>query len=104
METNRRAAVHNPDSIGIEAGKVTSLEEADTVEVLVDLGSLPPQTHVDVDYVIGSESFKTRVKKGTTIGQFREALSYSRKSKQIVGIASEGTEIDKDDSVEDWLQ
>jgi hypothetical protein len=28
----------------------------------------------------------------------------SHKSKQIVGIASEGTEIDKDDPVEDWLQ
>jgi hypothetical protein len=88
----------------IETGKVTTLEEADSVEVLVDSGLLPLQTHIDVDYTIGSQSFKTLVKTGTTIGQFREAVSYSHKSKTIVGIASQDAAIDKDDAAEDWLQ
>jgi hypothetical protein len=65
----------------IETGKVTSLEEADMVEVLAECGNAPTQTHVDVNYTVGSETFKTRVKNGTTIAEFREALSYSHKGK-----------------------
>jgi hypothetical protein len=87
----------------IEAGKVSSLEEGDAVEILVDSGAPPTQTHVDIRYMIGTETFSTRVKKGTTIEELRGTISYAHKGKQIVGIAMEGTEIDKADPVDGWL-
>jgi hypothetical protein len=88
----------------IESGKATSLEEADRVEILFDNGSRPPQTHVDVDYVIGTERFKIRVKKGTTVEQFQESLTYMYKNRQMVGIASEDVQTSAEYSLEDWLQ
>jgi hypothetical protein len=88
----------------VEAGKGMTLEEMDMVEVLVDDGRPKTQTHVDVKYTVGSETFSTRVKNGTTIAQFGEALSYSHQGKQILGIAFEGVEIDQTDAVDDWLR
>jgi hypothetical protein len=56
----------------IETGKVTSLLEADTAEVIVGDGKKKAQTHVDVNYTMGDQTFKTRVKRGATIAEFRE--------------------------------
>jgi hypothetical protein len=87
----------------IETGKVTSLEEADMLEVIVDDGKAQLQTHVDVKYTVGTETFTASVRKGTTIGDFRESLAYTHRGKQIVGIAFEGVEIAKEDAVDEFL-
>jgi hypothetical protein len=39
----------------IETGRVTTLEEADFVEILVDSGAAPTVTHIDVRYKIGQK-------------------------------------------------
>jgi hypothetical protein len=90
----------------IETGKVSTLEEADFVEIIVDQGTLPsaPANQVEIDYVIGNERYKINVKKGMTIEKLREKLTYIHKGRNISGIASEGTQIAEEDSVEDWLQ
>jgi hypothetical protein len=94
---------HYRAGIIIETGKVTTHEDADMVEVIVDDGKPKTQTHVEVNYAVGNETFKTRVKKGTTIAEFRETLSYRHKGKQIVGIAFDGDEIAQEDAVDAWL-
>jgi hypothetical protein len=93
-----------------ESGKVTSLEEADSVEILVDQGLIPPQpqpksqTQVEVDYVIGTERFKIQVRKGFTVDDLQNRLAFVHKGRTIAGIASEFFQIAGEDSVEDWLQ
>jgi hypothetical protein len=87
----------------VETGKVASLKESDIVEVIVDDGKKKPQTHVDVNYTVGDQIFKTRVKRTDTIAEFRERISYAHKGKPIVGIALGVEEIAKEDAVEDWL-
>jgi hypothetical protein len=68
---------HYRGSSVIESGKVTSLEERDLVEIIVDDGTLPPAvpavSQFDVTYVLGNERFTKSVKKGTTVEQFKES-------------------------------
>jgi hypothetical protein len=87
----------------LESGKVTSLEEADTVEILVDQGSLPPATQVEVDYTIGSEHFQIQIRKGSTIEDLQQRLQFIHKNRPITGIASQGIQIASEDDVEEWL-
>jgi hypothetical protein len=87
----------------IETGKVTSLRDADLVEVIVYDGKKKPQTHVGVNYTVGDQTFKTRVKRTATIAEFRESISYAHKGKPVLGIALGGNESAQEDSVEDWF-
>jgi hypothetical protein len=87
----------------IETGHVTTLEEADFVEILVDNGAAPAQTHIEVKYKLGSETFDTRVRKDATIGDLKEALSYVHRGRQIQAVAFEGADIDQADPVDDWM-
>jgi hypothetical protein len=87
----------------IESGRVTTLEEADFVEILVDSGAAPTLTHIDVRYAIGSEVFSTRVRKDATIGDLKESLTYVHRGRQIQAIAFEGADIDQADPVDDWM-
>jgi hypothetical protein len=55
---------------------VTSLREADMVEVIVDDGKNKRQTHVDVNYTVGDQTFKTRVRRTATMAEFRESTTH----------------------------
>jgi hypothetical protein len=87
-----------------EISKVTSLEQGDLVEIIVDQGIAPQATQIEVKYVVGSEEFTTYVNRSTTIEQLTQRLAYAHKGKGIHAIASEGFTIAPEDSVEDWLQ
>jgi hypothetical protein len=88
----------------LERGKVSSLEEGDLVEIIVDQGTAPLPTQVEVEYKIGDEKFKIHVERSTTIEQLRQRLNYDHKGKRITAIASEGSPIHEDDPVGDWIQ
>jgi hypothetical protein len=45
----------------LEIGKVTTLQEGDLVEIIVDQGTAPQATQIEVEYEIGSEKFKTQL-------------------------------------------
>jgi hypothetical protein len=88
----------------IENGKVTTLEEGDLVEVVVDQGTAPQPTQIEVESMIGSERFKVYVDRTSTIEQLKQRLNYMHKGRGIRAIASEGLQIADEDPVEDWLQ
>jgi hypothetical protein len=88
----------------IESGKVTTLEEGDLVEIIVDQGTAPQPTQIEVEYMVGSEKFKTYVDRACTIEQLKQRLNFTHKGRGIRAIASEGLQIADEDPVEDWLQ
>jgi hypothetical protein len=88
----------------IESGKVTTLEEGDLVEIIVDQGLAPQPTQIEVDYEIGSERFKVYVDRTATIEQIKQRLNYIHKGRGIHAIASEGLVIADEDPVEDYMQ
>jgi hypothetical protein len=88
----------------IETGKVTTLDEADFVEIIVDQAPLPQSNQVEVDYMVGTESYKITVRRGTTVEQLRDRLNLVHKGRGITAIMSEGCQIANEDSVEEWLQ
>jgi hypothetical protein len=88
----------------IETGRVSSLEEGDLVGIVVDQGAVPLTPQIEVEYEVESQKFKIMVAKGTTIEQLRERLKYIHRGRGIYAIASEGSIIANEDSVEDWLQ
>jgi hypothetical protein len=88
----------------IEHGKVTTLEEGDLVEIIVDQGTAPQPTQIEVDYEVGSERHKIYVDRTATIEQLKQRISYIHKGRGIHAIASEGIVIADEDPVEDWLQ
>jgi hypothetical protein len=88
----------------IENGKVTTLEEGDLVEIVVDQGTAPQPTQIEVAYQIGSEKFKIYVDRTATIEQLKQRMNYMHKGRGIYAIASEGIQIADEDPVEDWLQ
>jgi hypothetical protein len=88
----------------LEIGKVSSLEEGDLVEVVVDQGAVPLPTQVEVDYEIEDKRFKIFVNRSMTIEQLKQRLNHDHKGKRITAIASEGTPINDSDPVEDWIQ
>jgi hypothetical protein len=92
----------------IESGRVSSLEEHDLVEIVVDNGSLPPAIPVvsqfDVSYMLGTERFTKPVKKGTTVEEFKESLKFIHRRSQIAAVANhEGHIIAEEDDLEAWL-
>jgi hypothetical protein len=88
----------------LEIGRVSSLETGDLVEIIVDQGTAPTVTQVEVEYQIGSEKFKIYVERTMTIEQLKQRLNYIHKGRRITAIASEGSPIHEDDPVEDWIQ
>jgi hypothetical protein len=88
----------------LEIGKVSSLEEGDLVEIVVDQGTAPQPTQVDVEYEIEDKKFKIFVEGTMTIEQLRQRLNHDHKGKGITAIASEGSPIHEADPVEDWIQ
>jgi hypothetical protein len=58
----------------IENGKVTTLEEGDLVEVVVDQGISPQPTQIEVDYQIEAERYKIYVDRTSTIEQLKQRL------------------------------
>jgi hypothetical protein len=73
----------------LEIGKITSLEEGDLVEIVVDQGTAPQVTQVEVEYQIGSEKFKIYVERSMTIQQLKQRLNYIHKGRRITATASE---------------
>jgi ribonuclease HI len=88
----------------LEVGQVSSLEEGDLVEIVVDQGTAPSPTHVEVEYEMESRKFKILVERSTTIEQLKQRLNHEHKGKRIMAIASEGLTIADEDPVEDWIQ
>jgi hypothetical protein len=88
----------------LEIGQVSSLEEGDLVEIIVDQGSAPLPTQVEVEYEIESKRFTICVDRSMTIEQLRKRLNYEHKGKRITAIASEGNPIHEEDPVEEWIQ
>jgi nucleoside 2-deoxyribosyltransferase len=88
----------------LEINKVTTLEDGDLVEIIVDQGKAPQATQVEVEYMIGSEKHTIYVNRSTTIEQLTQRLNFEHKGKGVHAIASEGLVIAPEDSVEDWIQ
>jgi hypothetical protein len=88
----------------LEIGKVTTLEEGDLVEIIVDQGTAPQVTQIEVEYELESKKFKIYVDRSCTIEQLKQRINYLHKGRGIHAIASEGLPIADEDPVEDWLQ
>jgi hypothetical protein len=88
----------------LEIGQVSSLEKGDLVEIVVDQGTAPSPTQVEVEYKIESKKYRILVERSMTIEQLRQRLNHEHKGKRITGIASEGNPIAEEDPVEDWIQ
>jgi hypothetical protein len=73
------------------------------VEVIVGDGKKRNQSHVDVNYVIGDQAFKTRVRRTLTMSELRETISYMHKGRPIAGLSYEGVDIAGEDLVEDLV-
>jgi hypothetical protein len=85
----------------LEISKVSTLEEGDLVEVIVDQGTAPTSTQIGVEYMVGPEKHTVYVDRSTTIEQLTQRLSFAHKGRGIHAIASEGIPIAPEDPVED---
>jgi hypothetical protein len=65
----------------LEISRVTSLEENDLVEIIVDQGIAPQATQMEVKYQVGSEDHITYVPRGTTIEQITQRLTFAHKGR-----------------------
>jgi hypothetical protein len=83
---------HYREGLEIEAGKVTSLVEADSVEILLEEGKKKK-----------SQQGEVSVRKSSTLGQIRELIAMARKGRPITAIHYKGAEIDDDQPYEDWM-
>jgi hypothetical protein len=88
----------------LEINKVSTLESGDLVEIIVDQGTAPQVTQVEVEYMVGSEKHKIYVDRSTTIEQLTQRLNFAHKGKGVHAIASEGLVIAPEDPVEEWVQ
>jgi ribonuclease HI len=59
----------------LEIGKVTTLEQNDLVEIIVDQGVAPQATQMEVKYVVGTEEHRTYVPRDMTIEQLTQRLA-----------------------------
>jgi hypothetical protein len=75
---------HCRGGLEIESGKVTTLEEADSVEIIVDEKKKKSQ-QCEVTYTVGDETqvYKSMVRKESTIGQIREIVAMAHKGRPI---------------------
>jgi hypothetical protein len=58
----------------LEIGSVSSLESGDLVEIVVDQGTAPQATQMEVEYMVGIEKHKVYVDRSTTIEQLTQRL------------------------------
>jgi hypothetical protein len=70
----------------LEIGQVSSLEEGDLVEIVVDQGTAPSPTQVEVEYEIESKKFRILVERSSTIEQLKQRLKSEHKWKRITAI------------------
>jgi hypothetical protein len=72
-------------SVGMgESGKITTLEEADSVEIIVDEKKKKSQ-RCELTCTVGDEPqvYKVMVRKESTIGQIREIVAMAHKGRPI---------------------
>jgi hypothetical protein len=61
----------------LEIGKVSSLESGDLVEIVVDQGTVPQVTQMEVEYMVGTEKHKVYVDRSTTVEQLTQRLAFA---------------------------
>jgi hypothetical protein len=103
---SKHVAWGNPyrDGRAVENGKVTSLTEPDSVEIIVEEGKKPTQQ--EASYVIGDQPqvFKIIVRRTLTIGEVKERIALTHKGKPITAVGYAEAEISDDDPSEDWMR
>jgi hypothetical protein len=89
--------------VEIEEGVVSSLEEGDSVEVII-AGKKKKNDRIEVSYTIGDEPqiFKIWVKGDALVGDVRKTIAMAHKGKPIIALASEGAELTEEDTFNDW--
>jgi hypothetical protein len=85
-----------------EVGKVTTLTDADPVEVVTEAQKWPSNQR-EVSYKIDDQAFKITVRKNPTIDEVRKLIAYAHRGRRIAAIAYRGAEINTDSPLKDWL-
>jgi hypothetical protein len=95
---------HYRAGIEIEEGVVSTLEEADSVEIIVG-GCKKKPGLIDVGSAIRDEPqvFHVRVKEIATVEEVRNIITLAHKGKPIAKLAFEGAEIAEEDLFSDWM-
>jgi hypothetical protein len=95
---------HYRGGVEIEEGTVTSLEEADMVEVIVK-GKKKKDGMIEVAYTIGEEAqvYRIWVKDNALVDEVKRTIALAHKGKPITKLAFEGAELADEDAFSDWM-
>jgi hypothetical protein len=90
--------------IQIETGKVTTLTEADSVEIIVK-EQKKKSNQREISYTIGDQPQVHKINVRTTlmISEVKARIAFAHKGRPIVAIRCAGAEIDDDTPLDDWL-
>jgi hypothetical protein len=102
---NIRWGKHYRGSVEIEEGEVTSLQEGDSVEVII-VGKKKKDDRIEVPYTIGDEPqvYKIWVKGDALVGDVKKTIATAHKTKYISALASEGADMADEDSFDNWAK
>jgi hypothetical protein len=95
---------HYLASVEIEEGVVSSLEEADSVEVIVS-NKKKRDDRKEVVYTVGEEPtvYRILVKGDATIGDVKKTIAMAHKGKPVVALSFEGADLAEEDPYKDWM-
>jgi hypothetical protein len=95
---------HYRANVEIEEGVVSSLEEGDSVEVVVS-NKKKQDDRKEVVYTVGDEPLVYRiwVRGDAAIGDVKKTIALAHKGKPVVALSFEGADLADEDPYKDWM-